>query len=272
MHTLNRAVRVLILLSAVGLACAASAETLRMGGSSTGLAVMRKLVAAYRVHHPDVQVVFVPDLSGSGGIKATIAGAIDIGLGSRELKEEERKQGVVDVQYGSAPWVFVTPLANPLNGLSTKDVVDIYTRKRTQWPNGNPIRLVVAPVGDSDNKLLARLSPEMDKAVDALPIEQLIIGDSDTQQAEMIERIPNTFGATSLAIVLAEQRRIKPLALNGVVPSPRSLAAGKYPLSKSYRLVIRSVPTSAVRQFADFVRSAEGRALLERYGHWPTEK
>lgn len=272
MHKWNRAVRALVLLIAAGLACTTSAETLRLGGSSTGLAVMRQFAAAYRIHHPGVQFVFVPDLGSSGGIKATIAGAIDIGVSSRELKMEERKQGVADLPYGRTAWVFVTPIANPLNGLSTKDVVDIYTRKRNHWPNGNPIRLVVAPAGDRDNKLLATLSPEMDKAMDALPIEQLIIGESDTQQAELIEHIPDTLGATSLAMILLEHRSIKPLALNGVVPSPRSLAEGKYPLYKTYRLVMRSPPTNAARQFSDFVRSAEGRKLLEQYGHWPIER
>lgn len=265
MSSFKQAVGALLLLAS----CSAAAETLKMGGSSTGIAVMKQLAAAYRVQHPEVQFVFVSDLSGSGGIKAAAAGAIDIGLGSRALKDEELKQGVVDVPYGRAPWVFVVPAANPLKALSSQDVLDIYARKRTNWPDGKPIRLVVAPAGDSDNKLIATLSPQMKQAVDALPIEQLVIAESDIQHVERVERIPYTLGSTSLAIVLAEGRRIKPLALDGVVPSPHNLAAGKYPLSKTYRLVIRTTPKPAVRQFLEFVRSAEGRKLLEQYGHAP---
>lgn len=275
MHKLSRAVRALVLLIAgAGLACTASAETLRLGGSGTAVAVMRQLAAAYRIHHPDVQFVVVPDLGSTGGIQATIANVIDIGVSSRELKEEERKLGITDLPYARSPWVFITPMAQPLNGVSTKDVVDIYTRKRTHWPDGKPIRLVVAPTGDRDNKLLSTLSPEMGKAVDALPTEQLIIGETDSQQADRVEHIPNTIGSTSLAIILVEHHRVKPLPLNGVLPTPQHVENGKYPLYKTYRMVIRktSAKADAVRQFADFVHSAEGRKLLEQFGHVPIER
>jgi phosphate transport system substrate-binding protein len=265
---LNRALGAAVLmLSALG---AASAETLRLGGSNAAQSVIRYLATVYQERHGDVQFQYVTDLSSSGGIQATRAGAIDIGFSSQELTDAQ-KQGLTVLPLGRTPWVIAVPLASPLRAVTTQQLEAIYSLRQNSWPNGAPIRLVVAPAGDRDNNLLAKLSPAMAAAIAALPFQQLIVGQTDAELLESIERIPNTIGASTLAVMLAGHRRVKPLPLNGIEPSPHNLAAGIYPYSKTYRLLMRNPPTKAVLQFVDFIRSSEGQKLLEQYGVVPVK-
>ena len=64
-----------------------SAETLRIGGTGAALGPMARLGDAFQDLHPDTTIEILPSLGSGGGIKATMAGAIDIGLSSRDLNQ-----------------------------------------------------------------------------------------------------------------------------------------------------------------------------------------
>lgn len=241
---------------------------LRLGGSSTGIAVMRVLGAAFHRQHPDATFRFVPDLSSSGGVKALLAGALDLAVISRPLKEEERRQGLDEFEYGRTPWVFLVASDNPLHGVKRDELADFYAQRHEHWPDGSPVRLVVAPRGDADNTLIATLGSAMAHALQQLPFDGVALGNTDEQMVTQIERTPGALGATSLAIVLAEHRALTPLALDGVLPSPTSLADGRYPLFKTYRLVMRHNAGTPTAAFRAYLFTPEAQRLLERYGHW----
>ncbi len=80
------------------------------------------------------------------------------------------------------------------------------------------------------------------------------------------ERISKHAG---LILILSEKRRMKPLSLNGVMPSPQAIAEGAYPYFKRYHMVTGpKKPSALVQQFIAFVRPAEGSKILTRTGHW----
>ena len=67
--------------------------TVRIGGTGIALAALQEVGAGLTAAEPGVQVEILPSMGTPGGIKALIAGAIDIAVAARALKPEEKAQG-----------------------------------------------------------------------------------------------------------------------------------------------------------------------------------
>ena len=244
----------------------AVAETIRISGTSGAMETMRILGEAFRKTNPDTRIVLFQGMGSSGGIKATLAGRLDIGLSGRPLSGEERARGLQETMYARTPFVFAVHRTVEITGLTLKDVVEIYAGKR-DWENGKRIRLVLRPREDSDIPILKNMSPAMSAAVDiALSRKGMIVATTDHDAADAIEDVPGAFGGTTLALVFSEKRALRVLALDGVAPSVRTMIDRSYPYSKSFYMVTKSHPSAAVRRFMDFVRSPSGAAILSRNG------
>lgn len=246
-----------------------AAEALKLGGSGSCLGTMRLLAAQFQKTHPDVQITVVPSLGSGGGIHAVAAGVIDIGLSSRPLKESERNPRLTVSEYGRTPFVIVTATRNPTSSITLDQLVQIYTGTVTTWPDGKPLRLVLRPAAESDSKVLKALSPAMDTAVtQALERPGMPVALTDQDNADALEKISGAIGSSTLALIVSEQRALKALVLDGVTPSPETLASGEYPYFKTMLLVTRDDITPLAQMFIAFIRSPEGRAILTQNGHW----
>ena len=262
------------LAAAAGLAACtapAQAQTVRVAGTGSALGAMRLLADAFHAAGNATRISVLPALGSGGGIKAVLAGAAEIAVISRPATAEEQARGASAMEYARTPFVFATRPGNPIDGVTLAELADLYAGKRTQWAAGRPVRLVLRPMADIDTRLVAGLSPALRDAVaSAGKRPGMIVADTDVDAADMIERSEGSFGATALGLVLSERRKIKVLKLDGVAPSAKSLADGRYALQK--RLYLVTVPRSGpgAREFAAFVQSRSGRAILDRTGHVPT--
>ena len=249
---------------------AAIADTLKVGGTGSALGTMRILADAYRASRPDTQIMIVPSLGSGGGIKATGAGVLDIGLSGRPLKPAEREQNLAEREVARTPLVLASMRAH--NGFTTQDIARLYDGTLNTWPDGSALRPVIRPESDSETKLLRAISPEVDRALTiahARPGVHIAITDHDS--ADAIEQIPGGLGTSTLALILSEQRRIKALPLNGVAPSVAALAGGSYPYFKPLYLVMPHNPSEAARAFAAFIQSKQGARILSDNGYLPLQ-
>lgn len=244
----------------------AVAETIRISGTGGAMGTMRILGEAFRKAHPDTHVVLFHGMGSSGGIKAALAGRLDIGLSGRPLSGEERARGIRETRYARTPFVFAVHQSVGITDLTLEKVAEIFAGKR-DWENGKRIRLVLRPQEDSDIKILKNMSPAMSAAVDvALRRSGMIVATTDHDAADAIENVPGAFGGTTLALVLSEKRAVRVLTLDGVAPSVRTMIDRSYPYSKTFYMVTKINPPAAVRRFMDFVRSPAGAAILSRNG------
>jgi phosphate transport system substrate-binding protein len=247
----------------------ARAQEIKIGGTGGALATMQMLADAYRENHPEAKITILPSLGSSGGIKAVLAGAIQIAVSSRALKPAETSQGANAYECGRTPFVFAVSVKNAADSITVKDVVDIYSGARERWPDGIKIRLVLRPVGDSDSDMVKSISPEVRQAKTAAEKRPgMLFAITDQEAADHIENIPGAFGASTLAQIVTEQRAIKPLRFNGVEPSAKTLADGRYPYYKPLFIVTSPKTPASAQQFVTFVRSAAGREILARTGYW----
>ena len=244
----------------------AAAEMIRISGTGGAMETMRILGEAFRKNNPEIRVEIMPGMGSSGSIKAVLAGRLEIGLSGRTLNGEERDQGAVETRYAKTPFVFAVNRTLKITGLTLEGVAGIYAGKR-DWEGGKRIRLVLRSPEDSDVPVLKGMSPAMSAAVDiALRRKGMIVATTDHDAADAIETVPGAFGGTTLSLVVSEKRALRVLALDGVVPSVRTMADRSYPYSKTFFMVTRKNPPVAVQRFIDFVRSPAGSAILSKNG------
>jgi phosphate transport system substrate-binding protein len=249
-------------------AVVSAAEVIKLGGVGSALGTMRLLSAAFERSHTGIKVVLLSSLGSTGGIKAAASGAIDIGLSGRPLNDEERGQGVIETEYAQSPFVFVTYKNNNVSGLNTGELIDIYKGKRQMWPDGSRIRLVLRPASDIDTKIVSKISPAMGQAVKiALSRPGMIMAITNQESDETVEKTPGAIGASTLTQIISEKRSLKILSFNGVDPSLKNLAQGSYPLVKRFFVVTKPAPPPSAQKFIDYIRSREGRKILEDNGN-----
>lgn len=247
----------------------AAAVVVRIGGTGSALGTMQRLVDAFRQTHPQADFVIVPSLGSGGGIQALRAGAIDVAVISRPLKEKERSPDITAVEYARTPVVFAMAVPAAVVSLTVPELVSIYAGERKTWPNGHPLRLVLRPESESDTDIIKSVSPEMSQAVmGALARPGMIMALTDKASADRLETIPGAFGTTTLAQIVSENRALKPLAIDGVAPNLTTLADAKYRYFKTLFTVTGPTTSLVAHEFTAFVRSPAGREILQNNGNW----
>ena len=246
---------------------AEAAETIRINGSGSALYVMKPMIKAYAKAHPEVHIAMEKPLGSSGAVKALLAGALDVVVGSKVLKPEEAAQGAVAREYGKMPLAVVTGKNVPRKDITTNELQDIYFGTVKKWSNGTPIRLILRPDADIDTTILAGLSPSMEKALKSAHMQPgMIVAVTDPESDEAVAKISGSLGTAALAAVLVEKSPLNVLALNGIRPSVKTLADGTYPLAKDIRFITtRNTPPAALK-FIDFILSPQGRAIAGKAG------
>lgn len=251
-------------LAAVG----AQADSIKIGGTGTGLGAMKWMVQEFNKSRPNAQLIVTPSLGSTGAIRAVLAEAIDIGISARPVTAEEQRQGASAWAYARTPFVIATGAKNKGVGLTLPQLEEIYSGKVSRWPDGSPIRLVVRPDADADTVVMRAFSPEMSTAITAaLARTGLKMADTDQDNADALEKLPGSLGTTTLTQIVTENRAIRPLDLDGVTPTLQSLAAGSYRYFKTLHLVTGRNPSPLAKDFVAFVRSSAGRAVLARSGN-----
>ena len=245
-------------------------ETLRISGTGGAIGGMRLLAEAFRMAEPGVDVIIPPSIGSSGGIRAAIAGKLDIGFSARPLRPEEMAQGARQTAYARTALVFAVHPDVRKSDITLAEVLEIYAGRKTAWDDGTAVRLILRPDSDTDTTTLRMISPGMADAVEqSQKREGLIVATTDQNSADAIERTDGSFGTSTLALVVSEKRRIRMLPVSGVKPTTASVRDGTYPWTKTFFLVTRRTPSPTAERFIRFVRSPEGKAILSRVGHIP---
>lgn len=118
--------------AAEAFAGAAGSGKVTVAGSSSVTPVMEKLAEAYKSVNPDVTVE-VNQSDSTTGITNAIEGICDIGMASREVKEEELSQGVEGTVIATDGIAVVVSPENPIEELTSEQVMKIFTGEVTDW-------------------------------------------------------------------------------------------------------------------------------------------
>ena len=245
-----------------------AAEVIKIGGTGGAIGTMKIIGKAFEKKYPGFRVEFLMGIGSNGALRAVPEGAIDIGLSTWMLTEKQLSQGISAIQYAKTPFIFVTKAELKQNNITTQDIIKIYSGEKQSWPDGERIRWVLHPAGDSDTLVVERLSPEVKKALKtALSRRGILIAHTDQENLELIEKTPGAFGYTTLTQILSEKRPVKILSLNSIAPGVKTLADGSYPVFTALYIVVKNKQSDKLWKFIDFVMSEDGASILKETGN-----
>ncbi len=234
-----------------------------VAGSTSVQPFAEVLAEEYMTLHPDVTI----DIQGGGsaaGIMAAQSGTADIGMSSRELKDEEKSLWYVEIARDGLA-VIVHP-SNPIQNLTLDQISDIYAATVSNWSHlgGSSSQIHVITREDGSGTRGAFESLVMGEA-QITP--RAIVQDSNGAVLQLVADDPNAIGFISLGLV---NETVKALELGGVAATRENVINGSYGLSRPFLFIARGQPTGQTKQFIDFTLSAEGQKLLATEGLIPS--
>ena len=102
-----------------------------VGGSSSVTPVMEKLVEAYQALN-DAATIEIQMTDSSAGMAGAIEGSLDIGMSSRDLKDEEKAE-LTDVVIALDGIAVIVNTVNPLDGATKEQVKNVFIGEVTSW-------------------------------------------------------------------------------------------------------------------------------------------
>ena len=253
-------------------------------GSDTMVNLALAWAEAYTAQQPDVRISVTGGGSGTG-IAALINGTVDIANASRAMKPEEveraRANGIEPVEHvvaGDAIAVVVNP-TNPVHALTIDQLSNIFTGQITRWRE----------VGGEERPIVL-LSRESNSGTHIYFLEHVIRkGEEDNQNlfspdtllmpssegiSVEIRQNPNAIGYDGLGYVTPDQKTIKVARNAGepyVPPSIETVKEGSYPIARVLYMYTSGQPTGIIREYLDWITSAEGQEIVEELGFVPLQ-
>ena len=93
---------------------------------------MEQLAAAYKELNPDVKIE-IQQSGSSAGIQSAIEGVCDIGMASREIKEDEINAGLTPTVIALDGIAVIVNNDNEVSDLTSEQIKNIYTGEVTSW-------------------------------------------------------------------------------------------------------------------------------------------
>jgi phosphate transport system substrate-binding protein len=243
--------------------------SLVFAGSGSNLPIMRLLAAAFTKRRPDVRIEIPASLGSAGGIRAAADGAITVGLVSRPLRAPEKALGLTDLPYARSPIILAVHPTVAEDAITADDLVRIYQGAKTRWGDGSEIVLLTREPGDSAIEVLESEIPAFKAAhFTCRQARRCTVLFTEQAMIQTLAGRPRALGLTDLGTIRAEGVPVKPLAFNGVRPTPEEVQRGRYPLVRTLAFVVRKeqLPAEAAA-FLAFVRSREGEKILRANGY-----
>lgn len=233
--------------------------TISISGSTSVGPLMLKIQEKYESANNGVTLEVQENGSGAG-IKDVINGVSEIGMSSRELKEEEASQveGTIIAHDGIA--LLVNP-ANKVKNISLEDIKAIYTGKVTNWKelggDDAPIVIISREEGsgtrDAFQEIVGYKSEEL--------IKDATIADGSGAVKTAVAGNENAIGFASFEYI---DDSVAALKVNDVEATADNVKAGEYKLSRPFLLVTKKDSLSeAGTALIDYVLSAEGQQIVK---------
>ena len=237
--------------------------------ATDGSTSMADVIAALQETFKEVQPGVTVNYTGSGsgtGIEGVLAGNCDIGLSSRELKDEEVEQGAVAHVIAKDGVAVVINPENPVTDLTVEQIADIYTGKITNWSEvgGNDAAIVL--IGREAGSGTRDGFESITGTKDACQYRQELTSTGDV--ITTVSQNPDAIGYASLA---ALKDNVKALTVGGVAPTEDTVKDGSYVIQRPFVLVTKTGAklSENAQKFFDFALSAEAAQYITSAGAVP---
>jgi phosphate transport system substrate-binding protein len=257
---------------------------IRVGGSTTLLPVIADCASQFMEKYqtwnkidsslPSQRILIFVTGGGSGfGVNAVLNGTVNIGMSSRDLKNEEKAKLGEHKEYlvSKDCLAFAVKKDNPLaelDDLTREDVVKIYSGEaKTFWDvrPDLPAKPILVQMRD-----MAGGSTEM--------VQQLILKEKTFTPSAMqvpsqganLKKIESNSSAIAYisSVIALQSDKLKVFKYEGVEPTNDNAVSGKYTVTRPLLLIIKGSPSKAEQKFIDYVLG-DGQAIVAEHGYVP---
>lgn len=254
-------VAVLICTAMVG--CSKS-ESVATDGSTSMSKVIESLSEAF-LDDTGIEVTY--NATGSGaGIEAVLAGRCDIGLSSRDLKDEEKSKGLEGTILAYDGIAIIVHPDNKVADLSIETIAKIYTGEITNWKDVGGADGEIVLIGREANSGTRDGFESITDTEDECKYRQECTSTGDVITA--VSSNPNAIGYASLASV---KDSVKAVSVDGVKPSEATVKDGSYAVQRPFVLVTKKDTklSDSAQKFFDYITSKDANEVISGAGVVP---
>jgi phosphate transport system substrate-binding protein len=247
--------------------CSSSVNnTVSTNGSTSMEKVIGYLSEAYS-EIADIKVTYNPTGSGSG-IQAVLDGRCDIGLSSRQLKNDE-KENLDSTVLAIDGIAVVVNTENPVSNLTSEQIALLYTGQITNWSEVGGEDMPVVCIGREAASGTRDGFESVTGTVDSCVYSQELTSAGDVVRT--VSSNPNAIGYSSLESVGND---VKTVSIDGVMPSEENILSGEYNLQRDFILVTAKDRqlTENAQNFFDFMMSDEADYYIREAGAIPSDR
>lgn len=242
--------------------------TIEIIGSTSVQPIAESLGEAFMAKNQGVTI----NVQGGGssvGVKSALDKLCDIGNASRNLKDSEKGQGLIENVVALDGIAVVVHPSNPASDLSVEQVKKIYMGEITNW----------SEVGGADKDIivfnreaasgtrgafidLTDLEEKQDDGSRKLLItEKALEANSNGALKTSISTKENAIGYVSLGSL---DETIKTVKIDGVEATAENVQAGTYTLYRPFLMLTNGEPNELTQAFLDFIMSDEGQQIVSK--------
>ena len=234
-----------------------------MSGSTSMEKLANAVAESFMEKYPNMTVT--AEFTGSSaGIESVLAGSVDIGNSSRNLKDDEKNAGAVENIVAIDGIAVVADPANKVEDLTKDQLVSIYTGKTKNWSEvGGDDQAIVVVGREAGSGTRGAFEELLDIADACVYANEL---DSTGAVMAKVASTPGAIGYVSLDVV---DDSVKALKLDGVDATEENIKAGNYALSRPFVMATKgeiSEQKTEVQALFDYLSSDEGKALIKSVG------
>ena len=244
---------------------AAEAGNVSLDGSTSMEKVIGSLGESFINSNPGTSYTYNPTGSGSG-IKAVSEGTCDIGLSSRNLKDDEKASGLTGTVLALDGIAVIVNPNNPVSDLSVEQIASIYKGEITNWKDvgGNDAEIVL--IGREAGSGTRDGFESITGTNDACKYRQELTSTGDV--ITTVSQNPDAIGYASLASL---KDNVKALTVGGIAPTEETVKGGSYVIQRPFVLVTKDGVelSETAKKFFDYATSSQAAEVITAAGAVP---
>lgn len=242
-------------------------STVSTDGSTSMEKVIGSLKETFEAENEGITVTYNPTGSGTG-ITAVAEGRCDIGLSSRDLKDEELAKGLEGTVIAYDGIAIIVHPENPVSDLTMAQIAKIYTGEITNWKDVGGKDAQIVLIGREAGSGTRDGFESITGTAENCKYRQELTSTGDV--IATVAGNPDAIGYASLASV---KDSVKAIKVDGVMPSEATIKDGGYQVQRNFVLVTKtdSKLSDAAQKFFDYVTSADASDVIKNAGAVPVK-
>lgn len=241
--------------------------TVSTDGSTSMEKVIGSLKETFEAENKGITVTYNPTGSGTG-ITAAAEGRCDIGLSSRDLKDEEKAKGLEGTVIAYDGIAIIVNPENTVEDLTIEEIAKIYTGEIKNWNEVGGKDAEIVLIGREAGSGTRDGFESITETKDQCKLKQEL-----TSTGDVIATVAGNPAAIGYASLASVKDSVKALKVDGTAPSEEAIKDGSYKVQRNFVLVTKKDTnlSAAAQKFFDYITSSDASEVIKQAGAVPVK-